>query len=281
MKTWANLFAAEAAHGLWINQVIRVMVSESKPEPDWRADRKMQIAAENKFDPFETRDLDKKYYVEGRFDGWCECRADITTSWYYIDGLFVSGAVLQRFRAQGPSALPRQPRIQPFRVFNFLGMDNYRMCTVNVDIDNYTPDDLARLVISYFKGKIDLGVRSEAGDSDGARRYYQAIRKMVYSNFSSLGLIDRKLIDMGGEGRHYRNLLYAVVATGTVAKVDENQKIELSGANKFISEYGLDSNYPIVCNWVLDSAPKWNLDFGDIGRDFLFDFVTDVVAAAV
>jgi len=160
-------------------------------------------------------------------------------------------------------------------------MDNYRMCTVNVDIDNYTPDDLARLVISYFKGKIDLGVRSEAGDSDGARRYYQAIRKMVYSNFSSLGLIDRKLIDMGGEGRHYRNLLYAVVATGTVAKVDENQKIELSGANKFISEYGLDSNYPIVCSWVLDSAPKWNLDFGDIGRDFLFDFVTDVVAAAV
>lgn len=71
-----------------------------------------------------------------------------------------------------------------FRVFSFFGMDNYRVCDVELDIDNNTVDDLKRSVVAYYCGLVDLGIRADAGDPDGAPLYFQSIGRLVYTTFS-------------------------------------------------------------------------------------------------
>jgi hypothetical protein len=210
------------------------------------------------------------------FPDWRECRQEVVAGWFYADDVYMSPAAFERFKQQGVSALPRYPRVQQFRVFNFFDSNNYLACNIQVDIDNHAPDDVARILLSHYKGKIDLGIYSDAGGPGGEKRYYRSIRRMVYTSFSGLTLIDEKLKQKDMVGAHYRNLLYAAVSTGhTVAKVPANQIVPLEGGGKLISDYNISPDGPIVATWSIDPAPRWNIDWGDIAIDTLTDLVAD------
>lgn len=264
MKTWCYLISDDKIHGLDVADVFGLAKSNTKPN----------------YVPYDARFAFIRPSISPI--GWQECRNDLQPNWCFIDGVYVSPTARNRFETNGPSALPRNPRTWQFRVYNFLGMDNFRVCRINIDIDNHTPDDVAKLLLSHFKAKIDLGITSGGGDPDGQRRYFSSITRLAYTNFAGLALLDKTLAVPGGSRDHYRNLLFAAVTTAhTVAKLDANQKMHLTDSAKLISEYNLDTNHPIVALWALDKAERWNLDWGDIGLDFIADFVTEAIDAAI
>ncbi|WP_223525317.1 hypothetical protein [Pseudomonas sp. A-B-26] len=207
---------------------------------------------------------------------WRECRQEVVAGWFYADDVYMSPAAFERFKQQGQATLPRNPRVQTFRVFSFFDSDNYLACDIAVDIDNYTADDMAKLLLSHYKGKVDLGIYSDAGAPDGKKRYYRSIRRMVYTNFSTTNYIIEKLKGGGGVGADFRNRLYVAVSTGyTVAKVPSNQIVPLEGDARLISDYNISPDSPIVATWSIDPAPRWNIDWGDIAIDTLTDLVAD------
>lgn len=286
MKTWAYLYEKEVLHGLSVCESVEIRNDESMPDENTLEVQTFLESVRLGTPLAELIIKDNAFYPKNNPDafikGWVECRADVDKTWRQVDGVFMSAAAFEKFKEQGPSAIPRNPRVQEFCVFNFTGMDNFFRCKIKVDIDNYTPADVRRLIVAYYDGKIDIGITSNAGAPDGVKRYYRSIGRMVYTNFSGLELINRKLKERGAEGDHYKNLLWAAVSTAhTVAKVAENQKIPLLDDGKLFSEYGLDPGFPIVASWSLDPAPQWNFDLGSIRDDFLWDFLTKIVDEAV
>lgn len=259
MKSWAYLLFFEIVQGEPLFRVQEVKSSESKPAGSDTSSRQF-----------------------GSREGWFECPHDIGRGWLcYGFGNYFSPLFLDRARREGPSALPQGNKYVKFRVYNFFGMDNYSSCDLNIDVQRYGIDDVSRILLSYYKGGVDLGIRAEAGDPDGKKLLFKGISQLVYSNFSSVTYIDEVLRRGNMDSRHFKNLLWAVVSSHTVAKVPEKNKVPLADASKPIIEYNLDPMYPIVARWQLESGPRWGMDWCDIGLDFIFDFVTEVVDAAV
>ncbi|QXH77253.1 hypothetical protein [Pseudomonas salmasensis] len=285
MKTWAYLYEKEVLHGLSVCESVEIRNDESMPDENTLEVQTFLESVRLGTPLAELIIKDNVFYPKNNPDafikGWVECRADVDKTWRQVDGVFMSAAAFEKFKEQGPSAIPRNPRVQEFCVFNFTGMDNFFRCKIKVDIDNYTPADVRRLIVAYYDGKIDIGITSNAGAPDGVKRYYRSIERMVYTNILSLADIDK---DIGGVGRYkYARSLYPVVSLVDyiAKKIPETNKVPLQDDSKLFSEYGLDPGFPIIADWSLDPAPQWNLDLSSIRDDFLWDFLTKIVDEAV
>lgn len=298
MKTWAYLYEVELLHGLSVCKIVEVGNSESMPDENSMKVLRFQEAVQVRQSYAEYIEDDPSLREEEHLDddafnrirhpydylkGWVECRADVNETWRRVDGVFMSAAAYEKFKVLGPSVIPRSPRVEEFNVFNFTDMDNFFRCKVKVDIDNYTPADVRRLIVAYYDGKIDMGITSNGGDPDGVKRYYRSIDRMVYTNILSLADIGKDIGDGPAGWRKYVKLLYPAVSLADyIAKrMPDANKFPLQDDSKLFFEYGLDPGYPIVSHWVIDPAPKWNVDWGDIRDDFLWDFITEVVDAAI
>lgn len=282
MKKWAYLYEKkEVLHGLSVCESVEIRNDESMPNENTLAVQMFLETARLEAPPLELEDnsFQPKNNPYGYMKRWVECRADVDKTWRQVDGVFMSAAAFEKFKVQGPSAIPRNPRVQEFCVFNFMGMDNFFLCKIKVDIDNYTPADVRRLIVAYYGGKFDIGITSGAGDPDGVKRYYRSISRMAYTDIMSLADIGKD-INKGWLERHkYAELLYPAVSLADyIAKrMPETNKILLQDDGKLFSEYGLDPGFPIVANWSLDPAPRWNVDWCDIGSEFVEEFVIEIV----
>ncbi|QXH77254.1 hypothetical protein [Pseudomonas salmasensis] len=284
MKRWAYLYEKkEVFHGLSVCESVEIRNNESMPNENTLAVQMFLEAARLEAPPLELEDnsFQPKNNPYDYIKRWVECRADVDKTWRQVDGVFMSAAAFEKFKEQGPSAIPRNPRVQEFCVFNFTGMDNFFVCKIKVDIDNYTPANVRRLIVACYDGKIDIGITSNAGDPDGVKRYYRSIGRMVYTNILSLADI-KEGIKNGGRHKYAKLLHPAVSLADYIAKrMPETNKVPLQDDSKLFSEYALDPAFPIIADWSLDPAPRWNVDWGDIGSEFLEDFLTEIVDALV
>jgi len=259
MKTWAYSDFFESVRGEPVCTVSKVMQSDEKPP--------------------ENRTFFGEYSFR---EGWAECPHDVGVGWIFLGGSsYFNPLFFDRIKRDGFSVLPLSKNNVKFKVYNFFGMDNYRTCYVNVDVNSHGVDDVARMLLSYYKGGFDLGVGFQGGDPDAPHRLFKSITKLTYTNFSAVEYIDQTIQKGDMDSRHFKNLLWAAVAENTVAKIPAAQKMALSREGKTLSEYNLDPTFPIVAKWALEPGQGWSIDWADIGLDFVFDFVTEVVDAAV
>ncbi|WP_047710267.1 hypothetical protein [Pseudomonas lactis] len=285
MKSWAYVFKVGRVHELDVFVIKGIKGAGSKPSgyPESMRGEQLLITREFSSEHDELmeviRGAEDGTYISGSFkpNGWKECRPDVEDTWHWVDGVFMSAAAYRRFESLGPSAIPRNPRVQEFCVFNFMGMDNFFLCKIKVDIDNYTPADVRRLIVAYYDGKIDIGITSNAGDPDGVKRYYRSIDRMVYTNILSLADINEG-IKIGGRHKYAQLLHPAVSLADYIAKrMPETNKVPLQDDSKLFSEYALDPAFPIIAHWSLDPAPRWNVDLADIGSEFLEELVIEII----
>ncbi|MFL1500572.1 hypothetical protein ACI77N_05075 [Pseudomonas sp. S191] len=259
MKNWAYSVFSESVRGEPVLTVLKVMQSDAKP-PDTRIS----------YDEYSFR------------EGWAECPHDVGAGWILMgEDSYFNPLFLGRIKRDGFSVLPQSKNNVKFKVYNFFGMDNYRTCYVNVDVNSHGVDDVARMLLSYYKGGFNLGVGFQGGDPDSPNRLFRSITRLTYTNFSAVEYIDRTIRKGDMDSRHFKNLLWAAVAENTVAKIPAAQKMALTSAGKTLSEYNLDPTFPIVAKWALEPGQGWGVDWADIGLDFVFDFVTELVDAAV
>ncbi|WP_236188358.1 hypothetical protein [Pseudomonas paraglycinae] len=214
--------------------------------------------------------------------GWIETRPDISIFWVSINGHIISYAAFENLMTGRSYGFDGSTAFETFDIYSVLHPNLAIHCQAKLDMNNYTIDEIAKLVLAYYKGSIDIGITSDAGDPTGTPRLFRAIDKIFYSNFTTSNHISKDLYSKTIQSFYMTNCLVAVTTDSPAivhpsARIPAAKKFPLADDTKLLREYGMDPAYPIVLTWTLDPAPRWSFDWTDWGIETVFDLIAEVI----